>query len=189
MNLRVNKKTGFYCQDENILIFDDKGQIFYERKSDRKNNAFNLPKGNYRTANTLKKLSKPVSYSFPTLPQPERNGILPKKVILRKGDNPNKCSIVRDDRRRIAVIFADHAIFNLPRREKEVIMYHELGHCFYQTESKCDLFAAYHLIKKGYNPSQLAMSIFNSLSDGAIDRKCEISDFMQKVKMNKHGRK
>jgi len=57
MNLRVNKKTGFYCQDENILIFDDKGQIFYERKSDRKNNAFNLPKGNYRTANTLKKFS------------------------------------------------------------------------------------------------------------------------------------
>jgi len=94
--------------------------------------------------------------------------------LIKKGYNPSQLAM---------------SIFNLPRREKEVIMYHELGHCFYQTESKCDLFAAYHLIKKGYNPSQLAMSIFNSLSDGAIDRKCEISNFMQKVKMNNHGRK
>jgi hypothetical protein len=183
MKLRVNKKTGYYCSDEKILILDNNGKVFYERNANRQKNAFNLPKGTYFTHNKLKELSSPVSYSFPKLPKPERNGILPKKVIIRKGDNPNKCSIVRDDRRRIAVIFCDRAIFNLPRAQKELIMYHELGHCYYSTESKCDLFASYHLIKKGYNPSQLALSVFHSLSDNAIDRKCEISDFMSKVKM------
>lgn len=184
--LKVEKKTGFCCNDSNeVVIYDHKKKLFYQRKSDRKQSCFNLPSGVYFTNNNLSQLSTPVSYSIPKLPKIEREGIIPKKVIVRKGDNAHKCSIIRDDKRRIAVIFADRKIFDLPKVQQEMIMLHELGHCFYETEYKCDLFAASYLIKRGYNPSQLALSTFYSLgnTDSSFDRKCTMIETMKKTKI------
>jgi hypothetical protein len=69
--------------------------------------------------------------------------------------------------------------------QQEMIMMHELGHCFYETEYKCDLFAASYLIKRGYNPSQLALSTFYSLgnTDSSFDRKCTMIETMKKTKI------
>jgi hypothetical protein len=186
IKIKVNKKTGFCCNDSTELIINDaKGKLFYSRSINRPKNCFNLPKGVYYTNNNLTQLGTPVSYSIPKLPPIEREGIIPVIVIVRKGNNPHKCSIIRDDRRRIAVIFADNKIFELPRVQQELIMMHELGHCFYETEYKCDLFSARYLIKRGYNPSQLALSSFYSLgnSDSAYERKCTMLEVMKETKM------
>lgn len=182
----VDKKTGFCCNDSTELVINDsKGKLFYSRSINRAQNCFNLPKGVYYSKNNLTQLGSPVSYSIPKLPKIERSGILPKKVIVRKGNNPYKCSIVRDNKRRIAVIFADNKIFELPKVQQELIMLHELGHCFYETEYKCDMFSAHYLIKRGYNPSQLALSTFYSLgnSDSSFDRKCTMLEIMKETKI------
>jgi hypothetical protein len=53
---------------------------------------------------------------------------------------------------------------------KYTIYYHELGHHWYITESKADLFAAKKMLELGFNPSQIQLAVLDSLSEKSIDR-------------------
>ena len=76
----------------------------------------------------------------------------------------------------------DFSIKNKTRAEQTFVMFHELGHYYYKTESHCDLFASYHMLKQGFNPSQLYFSVNGCLSDNSIDRKNHVLNFAKKVK-------
>lgn len=63
--------------------------------------------------------------------------------------------------------------YALPYSLKLFILLHEIGHLYYKTEWKCDLFACYHFLKMGYNESSCLYALTNILhrspmNDGRI---------------------
>jgi hypothetical protein len=165
MFLNVGAPEGFICFDSYILIYDTKGNIFYEKSnklSDKSKGKlhFNLPKGIYTTDNVLTK-TKLRKYNLPTLPRPEKNNKLPERIKLLIQDNPNKASIsIRDN-----YIKLDKSIVDKGKLNFTFVLLHEIGHYFYKTESKCDAFAVNEMLKLGFNPSQIAKTSFNCLDN------------------------
>ena len=76
---------------------------------------------------------------------------LPRKVVLRFGVNPNKCSI---DLRR-GVVLCDPSFRDLPEFALVFVLFHEIGHYFSADEDACDRYAAEQMAAQGYNPSQI----------------------------------
>ena len=60
---------------------------------------------------------------------------------------------------------------------QEFILLHEIGHFYYSTEWKCDLYALMQFLKKGYNQSQAFIALEKVLSHSA-----ENSDRINKIK-------
>lgn len=170
MKFRVNKKSGFSCNESPVVIYDHRG-VFYYNPNKKGSLFFNLPPGTYITENNLKP-SPVVSYSVKTLPTPERKMMKPKKIKIIKGDNPSKCTIFLDK----GLIFIDKKLsekINTPALT--FIIFHELGHyyygghkfgspAYYKAEKKCDEFATFQMIRAGFNPSQIYIGSEISLS-------------------------
>lgn len=156
--LSIKSKSGFISLEPDVLIFDENKKPFYFRKNVK--GVFNLPSGIYYTNNTLKK-TKPNKYKVRKLPSRER--IRPKrKLSFSFEDNPNKCQI----NTHTGEIFIDPVFWNsLNRCERNAVMFHELGHFLYSTEIYCDLYATREMIKKGFNPSQIAIAFENTLDN------------------------
>ncbi len=163
-DLILEHKTGF----SSILpfaIYEPNGTLFYSSDfTDHIKNGerldFNLPAGSYKFDGLFTKLSFPVPVKNINLPLPERN-INRKRYEIIWGDNPNKCSIFYKE----GVILFDNSLKSKPLYVKYGIYYHELGHHWYKTESKADLFAAKKMLDKGFNPSQIGLVVLESLSD------------------------
>jgi hypothetical protein len=174
--LVVNKKTGLRIKDvyKPVIIRDDRMIIFYSTESMLPDcNVFNLPKGTYFVeSGNFESLPSPIPFTLIKLPTGNRffypnAGNFPIKIVK----NPNKCSI--DWERK--VILLDESF-----REKswpiiDFILSHEIGHKYYgdkpDSEINADLFAANRMIKKGYNPSQIAYAQLDSLSGRQLERK------------------
>jgi hypothetical protein len=86
---------------------------------------------------------------------------IPGKVRLVFAPNPNKCSISLPD----GIIIADTSLRNAPAFVLVFILFHEIGHYFYQDEAECDRFAAEEMFRRGYNPSQIAIATELSMND------------------------
>jgi hypothetical protein len=69
------------------------------------------------------------------------------------------------------LILFDESFRTKPLYIKYAIYFHELGHHFYKTESKADLYSAKKMLDKGFNPSQIGMASLESLSQNSFDRK------------------
>ena len=142
---------------KDVAIFDTNGKLFYFQKDFKK--VFNLPKGVYYTNCHLKMESRPRIYKTKKLPKKERNFkmVFPKIVL---NENPNKCSI----RPSTGEIYFDRNFFNtLNETEKNFVIFHEIGHYFYSTETFADFYSLVQMIKLGYNPSQIGNAISKTL--------------------------
>jgi len=162
-DLIIEKKTGFVSSMP-FDIYDITGNLFYsDTFTDKIKNGeklyFNLPLGVYKYNGNFVKLDEPVKVVNITLPVKERNLAGGKYEILF-GDNPNKCSIFYDEK----VILFDSSFQSKPMYVKYVIYFHELGHHWYKTEEKADLYAAKKLLDLGFNPSQIGLGILDSLN-------------------------
>lgn len=170
MLLEVNKPKGFFSPFD-VKIYTLDGEIFYQKEAGEGGLFFNLPVGDYLTANNLIE-SFFVNYELPKLPKHEKrnNGVGKFKVNIK--NNPNKASIFVATGK----IYIDPEIMKQNKYVWVFILLHELGHYFYFTEKYCDLFAAREMLKNGYNPSQVARAIDEGLSDRSDHRKKHLID-------------
>lgn len=182
MQLTLGKITGFVTQDKSICVFERGTIPFYRYENpDGLKIRFNLPSGVFQTYNNLKQLDEPVKYKLPSLPAKERNYQTPAKLVIVFEPNPNKCSVFLDK----GLIIMDTIYRDYPSYMTKYILFHEVGHYWYggngeKSEKKCDIFAAYHLLKRGYNPSQIKLA--NGLTLQSEFRKAACSHFLKKVK-------
>jgi hypothetical protein len=168
--LRLEEKTGFSTSLP-FTIYEPDGKVFYSsdftdkiEKGERLE--FNLPAGQYKYDGSFIKLPYPVPVKSITLPLRERN-LAKKRYEIKFGDNPNKCTIFYDE----GLILFDTSFKSKPLYIKYTIYFHELGHHWYKTEWKADLYAAKMMLDKGFNPSQIGMASLESLSDDSYQRK------------------
>lgn len=175
----VDKKTGFCSFNSPVLIFEQKRKrpFYFHKGNENGRFYFNLPKGNYFTENRIEKLNVPVPVQLPELPPFEKNKPLPKKVKVNFLENPNKASILVDKHK----MYVDPKILKLPLPAIHFVLFHEIGHYYYQDEKNCDLFAVREMLKMGFNPSQCGVAIDNALSDKSTDRKMCIIQKMRKL--------
>lgn len=146
------------CKDKDVYIFDKDKKPFYVRKNVK--GVFNLPKGIYYSNNSLK-LTRPRNYEVLSLPKKERKRS-PSSFTVVFEDNPNKCQINTFT----SEIFIDRNFWkSLNRCEQRAVIYHELGHYYYSTETFCDLYAVRRLLREGFNPSQIAMAFLSTLDN------------------------
>jgi hypothetical protein len=172
-DLILEEKTGF-TSSLPFEIFEPNGNLFYSSdftdhiaKGERLD--FNLPAGEYKYNGSFIKLADPVPVKNIILPLPERD-IKGKRYSIIFGTNPNKCSIFYDT----GVILFDNSFKSKPLYIKYGVYYHELGHHWYKTESKADLYAAKKMLDKGFNPSQIGFASIESLSEKSFERKEKI---------------
>ena len=171
-DLILEQKTGFVSSLP-FCVYEPNGNVFYSSEFTDKiakgeRLEFNLPAGEYRYDGSFIKLPFPIPVRHITLPMKERN-YAPKRYEIRFGDNPNKCTIFYDE----GVILFDNSFKNKPLYIKYHIYFHELGHHWYKTEWKADLYSAKKMLEKGFNPSQIGLANLESLTNkpDSYDRK------------------
>jgi len=172
----LHKKTGVKNLDgTTVQILDFRGILFYCNIDLNNKNCFNLPEGVYYFPENFKyKLINPIKHKLKKLPVKERNYTIDNFKFLFK-PNPSKATIfynkpITDT----AIIVFDTSYKLKPLPELFYTFYHELGHKFYSTEKKADLYAMNLMLKKGYNKSQIGKSIIHSLSEKQYERKQNI---------------
>jgi len=161
-------------------IYEPSGQIFYSSDftdviSKGKKLEFNLPAGIYKYNGSFIKLAFPVKTLDILLPSKERN-FVKKRYDIQWGNNPDKCTIFYDK----GLILFDNSLKSLPLYVKYGIYFHELGHHYYKTEYKADLFSAKKMLDKGFNPSQIGRVALESLSNNSMERKMKIVNTLTK---------
>lgn len=169
--LVLEQKTGF-ATSLPFEIYDNRGILFYDNTFVEKIQRgeilkFNLPAGEYQLNGSLIRLDEPVKTKTIILPPKERNINNGKRYRIEFGDNPNKCSIFYDE----GLILFDKQYINAPLYIKYGIYFHELGHHFYKTEWKADLYATKKMLEYGFNPSQIGRVGLMTLSSNSFDRK------------------
>jgi len=145
---------GFRCANREVKIYDAQAKPFYffTLPEHQRFVKFNLPRGKYFTSCDLSEVN-PVKYDLPKLPKRERGGkaeVFPVHIE----PNPNKCTINFDKK----IITIDPELTKLPAFVLYYILEHERGHFYYETEKYADLFAAFQMLKNGFNPSQIAQA-------------------------------
>ena len=179
MNLILEQKTGFETSLP-FTIYDNKGNVFYsDTFTDHIKNGkvlrFNLPVGDYTYNGSFFKLNSPIPISIDPLPPKERK-MIPKRYKIIFDNNPNKCTIYY---KRGLIIF-DNQFKNAPLYVKYGIYFHELGHHYYKTEWKADLYAMKKMLEYGFNPSQIGRVGLEALSNSNFDRKLRMIDTLTK---------
>jgi hypothetical protein len=175
----LNEKSGFASQMP-FKIFEPNGNLFYSDTFTKVINngnilQFNLPAGEYEYDGNFIKLPNPVKVINVPLPMKERNLAHGRYQIIF-GNNPNKCTIFYDD----SVILFDNSFKNEPLFYKYCVYFHELGHHWYVTEYKADLYSCKKMLDYGFNPTQIALAIFDSLSEKQRERKLSIINNLTK---------
>ncbi len=180
--LNVKKKTGFKIIDlfTPVVILDSRNKPFYDTTNRLPRvTQFNLPPGKYNVDNgKFLPLEKPVKFKLPKLPEPQRHYEFPFHFRNVTGDNPNKCSIYWNK----GIILWDITMLDLTLPELYFILYHEFSHARYEDEDLADLGAAYIMLRKGFNPSQVVRSPITSLSGASFSRKMKLYNRMLRLK-------
>jgi hypothetical protein len=140
-----------------VTVYDLAGRVFY---SFPVKGSFNLPPGHYLLPdNLLLRTVAPVAYNLPKLPRKERD-ISPKEINVEFGNVPER-AVVNVHTGHVVI---DTAFFaSLPEYTRKFIALHEVGHTLYNSEWKCDVYAARKMLRMGYNPSQVAKAVINTL--------------------------
>jgi hypothetical protein len=182
-DLILEEKTGFLSTMP-FTIYEQNGTIFYssdftENISEGRKLEFNLPLGIYKYDGNFVKLAEPIKMiNFP-LPPKERH-IGSKRYKITFGDNPNKCTIFYDT----GIILFDNSFLSKPLYNRYGVYFHELGHHWYKTEKKADLFAVKKMLEYGFNPSQIGRVFLESLSDKSFDRQKQVVDLITMLTKN-----
>ena len=151
---------------EYIELTNDKGKVFYFRYIDNKNNLkININRAGKYTANfsASNVIVKPLTIvnCVNKLPEKERNHA--QEVTIKSADLEHTPARIYA---KLGVIQYDREKFKtLPIPSKVFILLHEIGHLYYKTEWKTDLFAMYHFTRLGYNASN-AFYTLSQILDG-----------------------
>ncbi len=94
------------------------------------------------------------------IPTRERSEFKPYKIVENFDlyNTPARINISK------GVIETGQKFKYLNEQQQQFILLHEIGHFYYTTEFKCDVFAMYNLLKKGYNKSQAYSALKDVLS-------------------------
>lgn len=177
--MRLKEITGF-CSNSPVVLITRGGKTFYYIENEElKRITFNLPAGVYEVIGCeIVRLKRPIRYETPKLPIPEKKIKIPETFDVQIGTNPNKASTnVHEGWMKV-----DPSIIERDICQGLFVMGHELGHCYYFTEWKCDVFSASEMLKRGYNPSQCYYANSLCLSDKQEQRKDILFDFLTKTK-------
>lgn len=130
---------------------------------------FTLPAGTYRMdGGTFVRTMPPRKGHTPTAPL---RFPVPKKVRILFSPNPFKaCISLRE-----GIIVADPSLKKLPYYCLVFVLFHEIGHYYYQDEAACDRFAADEMARRGFNPSQINHASFATMGD-PHRRKCNFDN-------------
>lgn len=176
IELNLLKKTGFRnLNPSNIVEINDfRNMPFYSTEAVTKPvSEFNLPAGKYYVVKgNIKIMPKPVKYRLAVLPIPERNRKPPFDFDVSFGNNPNKCSIIWNEK----MIFFDKGLKEKTLPELWFILFHEFAHSRYTNEKYADLCASNLMKVKGFNPSQIGNAPLNTLSEFQYERKKHLID-------------
>lgn len=186
----VPVKTGFKIRNPEtpVIIRDSRGIMFYTTEPVTPNvKQFNLPPGKYFVdQGFFTPLARPIDYKLKRLPTRQRNRPFPTNFKIVWADNPKKCTVDWD---RKTMTF-DRSFQDAPLSHLDFIKYHEYGHARYGTlptasddeiirsEAYADLFAVNCMLRKGYNPEQIAETHIDSLSTKQGARKEFISNII-----------
>lgn len=153
----ANKNYSYACNESPVVVYNTGGRILFSRPNkSRKLVVFNLPDNTaVKTQNRLIRVSKNKNRvpSFDELFRmyPKQNSYtLPKKGELKivLGVNRNKASIYPT---RHTIICDKNLFATMPLPSIKFILFHEIGHYFYEDEDLTDLFATVCMLKNGYS--------------------------------------
>lgn len=123
-----------------------------------------VPSGNYTFTPQPDKIdSVPLekkAWQKLTLPPPERNRFKKYTIVT----NEYLSGTPARNYSHIGEIQVSPEFHNLSIQVQRFIVLHEIGHFFYETEWKCDLFALRNYLKLGFNPSNAFLALKNILS-------------------------
>lgn len=177
--LAIDCITGFESTARVVEIFDGACRPFYYIENlQGKRVTFNLPDGKYFPSCDVEQLSRPLEYVCPALPKREKNVPIVETLNIKVEANPNKASYANAT----GEMLIDYSIWQKSIPERRFVMGHELGHTYYFTEWKCDLFSAFTMLEQGYNPTQCFYANFHCLSDAQNERKNILFTQLKKVK-------
>ena len=173
-NLTIEQKTGF-SSIMPFRIVDNKGVLFYDSEftdhiANGEKLSFNLPVGQYSYDGNFTLLPAPVKQKTIILPLYERNIQNGKKYKVIFGVNKNKCSIFYEP----GIILFDNQFKTKPLYLKYGIYFHELGHHYYKTEWKADLYSIKKMYDLGFNSSQIGRLGLEGLTDNSFERQLKI---------------
>lgn len=144
-----------------VTILNEKGQCVYKRPllGHADNFNVNLPSaGTYYFGQDLIVRDRlhlvPNKVRF-SLPEPERNRYKPFKIEFNEKLKGTPARIFTNE----GVIEIGKQYYQYSPPTRLFILLHELGHYFYKTEWKTDMFALYYYMKLGYNKSQAFYSL------------------------------
>jgi hypothetical protein len=180
--LDLDCKTGFWnTGNQPIVILDDTHRPFYDTSIlENRVIQFNLPAGEYYVfSGKFQQMMSPVNYPLIPLPLKEKHLQNPEHFAINYANNQHTASIHWDENR----IILDKSLRSLTLPELFFILYHEYGHRFYNNEKACDAYATNRMLKEGYNPSQIGVSIINTLSDKNVARKEKLIESLEFVRI------
>lgn len=135
---------------------------------------FTLPVGEYGVHGG--EYVRPLVPGDRRLPAPVVPHGMPRRIRVVFAPNPNKCTI----HLRQGLIVCDPSVLALPTCARTFILFHEIGHYIFNgaegaavgpQEEACDRFAAVEMLRRGWNPSQVAIASEMTLSDCSHARK------------------
>lgn len=136
------------------------GDFFYFAGIGREEE-FTLPAGNYRIDDNNDVYFLGYLNRKPFFPKKERDYTDKKLRSVKRVNNwDNVASIFFYDNE--AEIIADNSVFS-NEVIKKAILYHEIGHYYYETENYCDVYAFENMLTEGYNPSQIYAAFDSTL--------------------------
>ncbi len=190
--LSLNDKTGFRITrpEVPVIIRDRRGILFYSTEPVLPRvKQFNLPAGKFFVdSGVFTQMDNPVDYKMKRLPPIQRRRPFPKNFKILWDNNPNKCTVDWDKK----TITFDHSFAESPLPHLDFIKFHEYGHARYgvsqfadnaerqRSEAYADLFAVNCMLRKGYNPEQIAETHIDSLSQAQGARKEFITNILSK---------
>lgn len=178
----VNTKTSFYTPQKRIKIFDSRGILFYDSKRvPNFNGRFTLPKIHtagymYKTKGKFQKVDNFQNYdlSLPTFERDKQNDFSEFKIAFAR--NPYKCTIFH----RKKLILFDNSFLSKPYYHIAFILFHEVGHNWYNTEELADTYSVKTMLKKGYTPFQILEAADKTLSGKNNKRKKNVLEVLKK---------
>lgn len=177
--IRITKPSTAYIRfttemPRNFVLKNDKGEVYYFRKLDGKTPRikFNVLHPATYSSDTpfdvVKVTDLELPDSLPNLPAFERDRVKDFRIVF----NPSLTGTPARIFTQRGIIETSREFEEFPKQIQDFILWHEIGHFYYETEEKADLFALVNCLKRGYNRSMCfyALSFILKKSPKNTDR-------------------
>ena len=176
--IEILKPSSFLAKDH-FNIYEN-GSLFY---SDTFTNVlkrygmivFNLPSGKYNIEGNIMEIQykKPKLFRLPLTLYKENINDYEIKIVSRA----DKAAIDHDNKN----VYIDPALLQRPIYVMDLILSHEMGHCYYDSEINADKFAINTMLELGYNPSQIFMAAYEGFTNKQNQRINKILTQLERI--------